>query len=88
MPFKFRAAPALEVSEPDSCCREQPLSDLYHNVAVTAITDRFQPVEKRIFLSCLNLGQWSPLPDERRTPGRPPHKRHIDAFRVSNRSSC
>jgi len=56
MPWKIRAAPAHPVAEPGPCCRELPLSDLYHTVAVTAIRDRFQPVEKRIFLNCANSG--------------------------------
>lgn len=39
--WKFHAAPTGAVIEPGPGCRELPLSDLYHNVAVTAIQIAF-----------------------------------------------
>jgi len=55
--WKFHAAPTGAVIEPGPGCRELPLSDLYHNVAVTAIQIAFNLLIKRILLSCANSSQ-------------------------------
>ena len=88
LPRKFHAAHAYAAAKPGTHCRELPLSDLYHNVAVTAIRDRFQPVEKKIFMGCASAGQrccQSRLKSQPPRAGLPP-KFYIDVDGVKSDS--
>jgi len=86
MPLKVRAAPAHMAAETAPCRRKLPISDLYHNVAVTAIPDRIQPVKNE---DIPELREFGPVALSARCRPRrgPPRKFNMDASRGFNRNS-